>query len=140
MVKPDGSAGCTPGEWITDPDTSRAHVCAAGYNPRPPESVTRRFKDGGLRLYGLPVSAARTMESDHRFPVWLGGATTRRNLWPEPNYPAARQTAFVHNPKDELEFRIYSLTCRARTMTVARARRIFEAADWRREYRRYATG
>src|SRR5689334_12991054 len=87
FVAPDRSDGCTPGEWITDPDLSTAHVCHKGYNPRPPESVTGPLKTQTMNLYGVPASDSASVESDHLYPVWLGGATSIRNLWPEPNYP-----------------------------------------------------
>ena len=87
-----------------------------------------------LTEYGLPASAGRRTEADHLYPRWLGGATVRQNFWPEPNY--THTSGFNRNPKDVLESKLYQMTCQARTMTVARARRIF-AGDWRRAYRRY---
>jgi hypothetical protein len=146
---PDRSDPCTPGMWISDPaikktpaaseydrNVSRAHVCSHGYNPRPGTNVSGPLKRQTLALYGLPTSAGKTTEADHLYPRWLGGATVRQNFWPEPNY--THPSGFTQNPKDRLESKLYHLTCVDRTMTVARARRIF-ARDWRRAYRRYVS-
>jgi hypothetical protein len=123
---------CTPGQWIADPNLS--HVCTKGYNPRPPLAFTAPLKREGLKLYGLPPSAGVSTESDHLFPVWLGGATVIQNLWPEPNYP--HPVGYDMNPKDKLEFAVYKLTCQSHRLTVAQARAVFEG-DWRVGYRKY---
>lgn len=132
MVRPLKS--CTPGEWIADADRSVAHVCGRGYNPRPSRALERALKRLVLVRFGLR-SDARGYESDHLFPVWLGGATTERNVWPEPNYKPF-PNPFTENPKDRLELAIYRRVCVSHTMTVAVARRIFEG-DWRRQYPKY---
>lgn len=136
-VTPDRRKGCTPGQWINDPDLSAAHVCDDGsYNPRPGTSVTEPLKHATERLYGETSVIDRTIEADHYFPLWLGGATTLANFWPEPNYAHAR--GFDHNPKDKLEFAIYKLVCEGkRSMTVAQARTIFETVPWPAAYKRY---
>ena len=128
---PDRS--CTPGEWI---DADGGGVCRKGYNPRPPLSVTARIKRLALAEYGLKPSDARKVEADHLYPVWLGGATVLANEWPEPNYPASRQTRYTHNPKDALEFAVFKRTCQSHKLTVAQARAVFEG-DWRTAYRRF---
>lgn len=112
---------------------SRAHVCARSYNPRPGVDVSGPLKRRALAAYGLPLSASARYEADHLFPRWLGGATTLRNFWPELNYPHPQ--GFDNNPKDRLEFAIYKRVCVARTMTVKRARAVFEG-DWRAGYKR----
>jgi hypothetical protein len=134
FVTADRTEPCTPGQWIADPNVNARHVCAHGYNPRPGVNVSGPLKRLTLRLYGLPASAGRTTEADHLYPLWLGGATTRANLWPEPNYrhPSGPDL----NPKDRLEFAVYKLVCRARTMTPAAARGVFEG-DWTVAYARY---
>lgn len=149
----DRRPGCTPGLWVSDPrvkqtpaaseydpDTSAEHVCSKPYNPRPPESVTGALKREDLSIYGLPAGDAASTESDHYYPVWLGGATVLQNLYPEPNYPRAQDGGFVHNPKDALEIGptgLYGRVCRQHSMTVRQARRVFEARSWLPGYRRY---
>lgn len=131
---PDRSPACTPGAWVADPDLSTAHVCRTGYNRRPPLRRTAALKRQALALYGLP-SRTTGRESDHLYPVWAGGASVIRNLWPEPNY-ARPPSAYVENPKDQLEFVLYTQTCRSRVLTVPQARRVLEG-DWREAYRTY---
>lgn len=138
---------CTPGMWISDraiestpaaseydPDVSDAHVCSHGYNPRPGVNVSGPLKDQALKKYGLARSAGAHREADHLYPRWLGGATTLANFWPEPNY--AHPSGFDNNPKDELEYKLYQLTCQRHSLTVAKARKIFEG-DWRAAYEKY---
>jgi hypothetical protein len=144
-VEPDRR--CTPGMWISDPgikktpaasefdpNVSLGHVCSKGYNPRPGTSVSGPLKDEADREYGLPTSANSSVEADHYYPRWLGGATNIENFWPERNY--ARPRGFDRNPKDKLEFAIYRLTCEDRRMTIDQARAIF-AGSWVAAYRRY---
>jgi hypothetical protein len=140
---PDKS--CTPGAWIdklpTNANKARALVCDDdSYNPRPSSSITSKLKQQVVADYGLPAKDGHgyAYESDHKFPVWLGGATTRANLWPEKDYAGDDGNSFEHNPKDHLEVAVvYNKVCRSRTMTVGQARRVFEVNNWLREYRRY---
>lgn len=135
-VAPDRA--CSPGEWIDKlprgAARARLRVCGAGYNPRPGTNVSGPLKLAALREYGLTQEDGRSYEADHLYPRWLGGATTLRNFWPEPDYAHAR--GFEHNPKDRLEFVLYELTCASRTLAPATARRAFEG-DWRTAYLRY---
>jgi hypothetical protein len=138
---------CTPGMWISDPaikatpaaseydpNISDEHVCSQGYNPRPGVNISGPLKKEALAQYGLPESVGATSEADHLYPRWLGGATTLANFWPEPNY--AHPSGFSNNPKDELEYKLYQLTCEQHSMTVAEARTVFEG-DWRTAYEQY---
>ncbi len=138
---------CTPGMWISDrailktpaageydPNATDGHVCAHGYNPRPGVNVSGPLKDQALKEYGLPHSAGVGREADHLYPRWLGGATTLANFWPEPNY--VHPSGFNNNPKDELEYKLYQLTCRHHLLTVAKARAVFKG-DWRTAYEEY---
>lgn len=131
-VAPDRS--CTPGEWVSDPDISRAHVCSGSYNPRPGVDVSGPLKRKALAEYGLPVSMSSRVEADHYFPRWLGGATTLKNFWPELNF--AHPEGYDNNPKDKLEFAVYKLVCQSRALTVQQARAVF-AGDWRIAYCKY---
>jgi hypothetical protein len=139
--------GCTPGMWISDrailktpaaseydSNVSDGHVCAHGYNPRPGTNISGPLKDQALKEYGLPKSAGAGREADHLYPRWLGGATTLANFWPEPNY--AHPSGFNNNPKDELEYKLYQLTCQRHSLTVAKARSVFKG-DWRAAYEKY---
>ena len=124
----------TPAAGEYDPNVSDAHVCSRGYNPRPGVGVSGPLKDRALRGYRLPKSESTRREADHLYPRWLGGATALSNFWPEPNFPHAR--GFILNPKDRLESALFQRTCKRHTMTVARARRVFQG-DWRSAYKRY---
>lgn len=146
-VAPTRTSGCTPGMWISDPaikstpaaaqydpDTSFAHVCTKGYNPRPGIDISGAIKRQALSSYGMPATDAAQVEADHLYPRWLGGASVIQNIWPEQNY--AHPSGYDHNPKDVLEFAIYKLTCEQHKLTVAQARALFRT-DWRIAYKKY---
>ena len=124
----------TPATSEYDPNVSLAHVCSKGYNPRPGTNVSGPLKDEADREYGLLTSVNPTVEADHLFPRWLGGATTIQNIWSEPNF--AHPQGFDNNPKDALEFAIYKLTCQTHQLTIAQARKVFEG-DWVTAYHHY---
>jgi len=129
---PDRSPACTPGQWV-DADAHR--VCSkTNYYPRPSAALSEALKGQVMKLYGVGDSRWSKVEADHYFPVWLGGATSRQNFWPEENYVHAQ--GFNHNPKDVLEFKLFNMVCTSHTMTPMQARAIFEG-DWRKAYTKY---
>jgi hypothetical protein len=65
--------------------------------------VTQSMKREVLRLYGLPLDAAKLVEFDHLIPRELGGADDVRNLWPQP-WPEAHK-------KDREENRLHRAVC-----------------------------
>jgi hypothetical protein len=132
---------CTPG--ATNPAVSQATIaqtiCVPGWSERvrPPESVTEPQKRRELAAYGYyDGRELGRYELDHLIPISLGGATdSLRNLWPEPDYPHVAAGSYDRNPKDRLEYRLYSLVCDRRLSLGAARRQI--ARDWVASYRRY---
>ena len=75
----------------------------------------------------------RDYEEDHLIPLELGGAPAdRRNLWPEPRYPADGWTA---ERKDQLESTLRRAVC-DRTVALVAAQ-IMIAKDWVAAYGRF---
>lgn len=111
---------CTPG--ATDPRVTQATikrtVCAAGWSAsvRPPASVTEPWKFASMRDYGVPTTPghAGLYEYDHLIPIELGGASVRKNLWPEPHTSS--------RAKDAVENRLRAEVC-AGDVKLAVARR-----------------
>lgn len=119
LTAPDNA--CTPGQYEA---ISRKNVCD-GDTPRPtlPTAVRRRL----LADYGVPAWSGTNGELDHRVPLFLGGLTTKANLWPEAGH--------IPNPKDRLELAVYRRVCFGdpAPMRVRTAVRIF-LSDWRHAY------
>lgn len=126
-------ATCTPGD--TDPRVTQASIgstiCARGWSAsaRPPLSVTEPIKRERMSAYGDTDSLAGT-ELDHLVPLELGGASTVRNLWPEPREGPDGATI-----KDQLENRLSELVCSGRLRLDDAQRAI--ATDWISAYRQY---
>jgi hypothetical protein len=122
------SNACTPGAFVRK---TRADVCD-GRTDRPTLPAAERRAI--LRNYGVPAFNGATGEIDHRVPLALGGATDRRNLWPE-----VEVNGF--NPKDRLEAVIFRRVCSRlpHPMRVTTAVRVF-LADWRPGYSYYVLG
>jgi hypothetical protein len=121
MLAPDNGMACTPGSY-THLTTQQA--CTSKVRPYLPAGVRRDI----LTRYRVPTWTGRDGELDHRVPLFLGGRTTRRNLWPE--------AGSIPNAKDKLELYVYGRVCRYRSMRVRTAVRMF-LADWRHAYRAY---
>lgn len=117
-------ATCTPGAYHR---MGPAEACTSKDRPYLPAAERRKI----LARYRLTAWTGRDGELDHRVPFFLGGTTDARNIWPE--------SGSIPNPKDKLEFYVYRRVCRAKTMTVRYARRIF-LTDWRPWYGRYVMG
>ena len=86
-----------------------------------------------LRNYGVPGWTGANGELDHRVPLVLGGATDRKNLWPE--------AGSIPNPKDRLEAVILRRVCKGvpHPMRVTTAVRVF-LAYWRAAFSYYVLG
>lgn len=82
-----------------------------------------------MTAYGDTDSLAST-ELDHLVPLELGGASTVRNLWPEP-----RQGPDGAIIKDQLENRLNELVCGGHLRLDESQRAI--ATDWISAYRQY---
>lgn len=109
---------CTPGAFVRK---TQADICD-GHTERPnlPTSERRAL----LARYGVPGWTGANGELDHRIPLFLGGTTDRRNVWPE--------RGSIPNPKDKLEGLVFRRVC-AGTMRVRTALLIFEG-NWRASY------
>ena len=106
-------------------------MCSRGWSAsvRPPLSVTEPIKRERMVAYGDTDSLAST-ELDHLIPLELGGASTPRNLWPEP-----REGPVGAAVKDQLENRLNELVCSGRLGLHDAQQAI--AADWISAYRQY---
>jgi hypothetical protein len=121
MLAPDNSLACTPGSYQTLTDVQ---VCTSKIHPYMPASVRRDI----LSRYRVPAWTGQDGELDHRVPLFLGGNTNRRNLWPE--------AGSIPNAKDKLEVYVYGRVCRDRSMRVRTAVRMF-LGNWTHAYRAY---
>lgn len=114
-------------------DTINKTICVPGYTAsvRPSTTYTNGVKLKVLREHGLPASAAKDYELDHRIPLALGGHP--RNLhnlmlqpWEGPDGAKA---------KDRLERRLQRLVC-TRKLPLDEARHAIYV-DWQAAYRKY---
>jgi hypothetical protein len=119
FVRPDQA--CTPGD--TDRLTT-AEVCTPKTRPALAAADRRRI----LARYGYATWTGANGELDHRIPVFLGGRTDVRNVWPEPGP--------IPNRKDRLESYVYNRICTWRTMRPRYAVHIF-AGNWTLYSKRY---
>jgi hypothetical protein len=105
-------------------------VCAEGFAqsvPVIPASIARKV----FEAYGIANPRRDAYEVDYLITPELGGATSIRNLWPEP-YHAPVWNAHV---KDELENRLHRMVCNGELDLVTAQREI--AADWIAAYKKY---
>jgi hypothetical protein len=124
MLAPDNDLACTPGSYQR---LTAVQVCSSKIRPYLPAAVRRDI----LARYHVPAWSGADGELDHRVPLFLGGNTNRRNLWPE--------RGPIPNAKDRLEAYVYGRVCRDRNMRVRTAVRMF-LADWRGAYVAYGLG
>jgi hypothetical protein len=115
----------TPGETR---NVSIDEVCmgSAGDSIAVPASVQQAV----FQEYGIRRARANAYEVDYLITPELGGASSIRNLWPEPY--SAEWNAHV---KDELEDRLHGMVC-AGQMDLTTAQREI-AQDWIGAYKKY---
>jgi hypothetical protein len=105
-------------------------VCAEGFAeriPAIPVSIERKV----FEAYGIANPRRDAYEVDYLITPELGGATSIRNLWPEP-YHAPVWNAHV---KDELENRLHRMVCNGELDLATAQREI--ASDWIAAYKKY---
>jgi len=105
-------------------------VCTANLSvndPIVPDSLKREV----LKEYGLNNVSNTDYEIDYLVTPRLGGATTIRNLWPEPSF----NTVWNARVKDALEDRLRSMVCN-RQLDLATAQREI-SANWIAAYKKY---
>jgi hypothetical protein len=118
----------TPGEaaW-----TSSAEVCTADLPTERTLTPPASLKQSVFERYGLSGARAEDFEVDYLITPDLGGATTIRNLWPEPYY----RTAWNAHVKDQLETRLKDLVCNGKLDLTTAQHDI--SADWIAAYKKY---
>jgi len=117
----------TPGATLA---VTTKEVCEADFAqniPVIPDSVQQKV----FEAYGIRNPKPDTYEVDYLITPELGGATTIRNLWPEP-YHAPVWNAHV---KDDLENRLHRMVCSGE-LDLATAQRDI-AANWIAAYKKY---
>lgn len=110
----------TPGA-IVSADTSI--ICRKGYATKAralDTALFRKLRGPIYRAYGVK---AGHIQLDHLIPVEIGGATSVKNLWPQPT----RGVTAAH-AKDVLENRVHKAVCSGKLALPDAQARI--AADW----------
>ena len=116
-------------------DNIQSTICVRGWTraARPGRAFTQKLKRQQIGELGYQDHRMSQYEEDHLIPLSLGGAASdRRNLWPEPRFPADGWNADV---KDELEAVLPRLVCNGH-VSLEEARAAL-AADWRDAWNRY---
>jgi hypothetical protein len=83
-------------------DNIQSTICVRGWTRtgRPDRAFTQSLKRQQIGALGYQDHRMSQYEEDRLIPLSLGGAASdRRNLWPEPRFPAAGWNAEM---KDEL--------------------------------------
>jgi len=115
----------TPGETRT---VSIGDVCTA--TPRESATVPASLRQQVFREYGINDMRPNAYEVDYLITPELGGASSIRNLWPQPY--SAVWNAHV---KDELEDRLHGLVCAGEVDLETAQREI--SRDWIGAYKKY---
>jgi hypothetical protein len=116
-------------------DSIQSTICVRGWTRtvRPDRAFTQSLKRQQVGELGYQDQRMSQYEEDHLIPLSLGGAASdRRNLWPEPRFPADGWNAEM---KDELEAVLARLVCNGR-VSLEEARAAF-ATNWRDAWNRY---
>jgi len=116
----------TPGDTVL---TSRDNICRNNLE-NDPAPVPTSLRQAVFEEYGMSHIRPQDYELDYLITPKLGGATSLRNLWPEPY--SAKWNARV---KDQLEDRLHTMVCRG-DLDIATAQREM-ATDWVAAYRKY---
>jgi hypothetical protein len=121
-----------PKNSLTPGETRRVtldDVCTA-----PPEQTAATLpvsvRQQVFREYGIRDVRANAYEVDYLITPELGGASSIRNLWPQPY--SATWNAHV---KDELEDRLHGLVCSGQVDLATAQREI--SRDWIAAYKKY---
>lgn len=124
-LRPDPAL--TPGEIMTSDTTL---TCMSGYAKKA-RKVSQRTKERVYLSYHLPHHKTGEYQIDHLIPPSLGGANTRKNLWPQ-SYETKILNAHV---KDALEWKLHRLVC-AGKVSLLNAQ-VDIARDWTQAYEKY---
>ncbi|WP_051669514.1 anti-sigma factor family protein [Bryobacter aggregatus] len=121
------SPSITPGAVTA---ATRAELCAALDEAEVP-AIAASAAHAVFEDYGIRNPKPRTYEIDYLIPPDLGGATDRRNLWPQP-YAEGTWNSRV---KDALEDRLHALVCAGKLDLTTAQQEL--ASDWVAAYRKY---
>jgi hypothetical protein len=124
---PKPKKGLTPGETR---EVRLQQLCSGPTQARVEISDDTRRQV--FAAYGMDPSNASAYEVDYLITPELGGATTLRNLWPQPY--TARWNAGV---KDTLEHRLHQLVCQGKVDLATAQHDI--STDWIGAYRKYVS-
>jgi len=128
----------TPGQ--ADPSLTKEKLCSKKFHTGSVRNVDDSLKQRVLSSYRirdcvlhagkkkLPL-CGRLYEFDHLISIWLGGAETQKNLWPE--RLAGQWGARV---KDKLEDHLHSLVCKGKISLKQAQHEI--ATDWIASYKK----
>ena len=119
----------TPGETI---DVTRDTLCGDG-RAALDDDVSIKMKSRVFDIYGIKPDTPGSYNVDHLIPADLGGATTIKNLWPQ---PLAGDWGYVQ--KNKLERRLRRMVCSGE-LDLKKAQEEI-AGDWVEAYKRYVTG
>ena len=119
-------AGLTPGDVVL---LSKEKVCRADVGSQP-VGIPASLQQAVFREYGMAGVRPQDYELDYLITPQLGGATSLRNLWPEPY--SAKWNARV---KDQLEDRLHEMVCQGQLDLRTAQHDI--AVDWVSAYRKY---
>ena len=148
---------CTPGSL--NPNVQQSNIattiCSPGWTAtiRPPEIVTERAKYKSMKAYGMPPTAAKSIEYDHLIslelggdpgwintgtataPVWTPTPGAATNLWPEQHKVILSGQNVGSFTKDALENALKRDVCDG-TVPLAVAQTAI-ATDWEAAYVTY---
>ncbi|SRR5579883_297554 len=115
----------TPGDTVP---VTREELCR-GQASTP--SIPASLKKEVFNEYGISNPEPDAYEVDYLITPELGGATTIRNLWPQPY----RNTAWNAHVKDQLEDRLHQMVCNGEIDLATAQHEI--ATDWVAAYKKY---
>jgi hypothetical protein len=115
----------TPGDTV--PITKEELCRGNASTPSIPPALERQV----LSEYGISNPAPDAYEIDYLITPELGGATSLRNLWPQPY----RNTTWNARVKDQLENRLHQMVCSGEIDLVTAQHEL--ATDWISAYKKY---
>ncbi len=131
-LRPPRQSSYVPRSSLTPGDAvlfSKNEVCEAGKGTDA-QVVPASLKQAVFREYGMASARPQDYEVDYLITPQLGGATSLRNLWPEPY--SAEWNARV---KDQLEDRLHDMVCHG-DLDLRTAQHDI-SSDWVSAYRKY---
>lgn len=121
-------ASLTPGETVA---MAQNDVCVTNFPTERSIALPPQLKRSVFERYGMRNARPEDFEVDYLITPDLGGATSVRNLWPEPSY----HTTWNSYVKDQLEAHLRSLVCSGQIDLATAQHEI--SADWIAAYKKY---